>query len=149
ELLRAEVERRLTVGSTSGTDDVGAELTCELGCHRTDCAGRAVHQYALPRPKAAVLEQSLPRCEARDWQTRAHGEVDVARERREVACLDGYILREGAVAIPVGEAEHSLSYRQPRRSVAKSGDHSGQVVAGDRRRSVTVVAIGPGRGPGL
>src|SRR5262249_27485040 len=104
ELLRAKVERRLTVGSTSGTDDVGAELTCELGCHRTDCAGRAVHQYALPRLKAAVLEQSLPRCEARDWQTRAHGEVDVARERREVACLDGYILREGAVAIPVGEA---------------------------------------------
>src|SRR5215469_12221862 len=87
ELLRAEVERRLTVGSASGTDDVGAELTCELGYHRTDCAGRAVHEHALPRLKAAVLEQSLPRGEARDWQTRAHREVDIARERREVARL--------------------------------------------------------------
>ena len=106
-----------------------------------------MHEDALPRLKAAVLEQSLPRGEARDRQTRAHREVDVARERREVACLHGHILRQGAVAIPVGEAEHSLSDRQPRRAVAESGDHSGQLVAGDRRGSVTAEAIGPGRGP--
>src|SRR6266404_8282516 len=56
ELLRAEVERLLTVGSASGADDVGAGLTCELGYHRTDCAGRAVHEDALPRLKAAVHE---------------------------------------------------------------------------------------------
>jgi hypothetical protein len=37
-----------------------------------------------------VLEQSLPCGEARDWQARAHREVDVARQRREVTCLDGY-----------------------------------------------------------
>src|SRR5438045_7511282 len=37
ELLRAEVERLLTVGSASGADDVGAELTCELRDHRPDC----------------------------------------------------------------------------------------------------------------
>src|SRR5262249_47096471 len=49
ELLRAEVERLLTVGSASGADDVSAELTCELRHHRTDCAGRAVHEDALPR----------------------------------------------------------------------------------------------------
>src|SRR6516162_4209646 len=61
ELLRAEVERRLTVGSASGADDVSAGLTCELSSHRTDCAGRAVHEHAPPRLKAAVLEQSLPR----------------------------------------------------------------------------------------
>ena len=60
ELLRAEVERRLTVGGASGTDDVGAGLTCELGHHRTDCAGRAVYEDALARLKAAVLEQPLP-----------------------------------------------------------------------------------------
>ena len=65
ELLRAEVERVLTVGSASGADDVGAELTCELRHHRTDCAGRAVHEDALPRLKAAVHEQSLPRGQAR------------------------------------------------------------------------------------
>src|SRR3546814_306147 len=88
ELLRTEVERRLTVGRASGADDVGAGLTCELRHHRTDCAGRAVHKDAPPRLKAAVLEQSLPRGEARDWQARGHREVDVARQRREVACLD-------------------------------------------------------------
>src|SRR5262245_23723080 len=114
ELLRAEVEGLLTVGSASGADDVAAGLSCELRHHRPDCAGRAVREDALPRLKTTVLEQSLPRGEARDWQARAHREVDVARQRREVACLDGYILRQGAVAIPVGEAEHSLSYRQSR-----------------------------------
>src|SRR2546421_9945108 len=36
ELLRAEVERLLTVGSASGADDVGASLTCELSHHRPD-----------------------------------------------------------------------------------------------------------------
>src|SRR5262249_24867812 len=135
------------VGGASGADDVAAGLTCQLRHHRPDCASRAVREDALPGLKTAVLEQSLPRGEARDWQARAHREVDVARQRREVARLDGYILRQGAVAIPVGEAEHSLSYRQSRRAVAESGDHSGQLVAGDRRCSVTVAAIGPGRGP--
>src|SRR5262249_33554792 len=147
EFLRAEVERRLTVGSASGTDDITAGLSCELRHHRPDCAGRAVREDALPRPKTAVLEQSLPRGEARDWQARPHREVDVARQRREVACLDGYILRQGAVAMPVGEAEHAPSYRQSRRAVAESGDHSGPPGAGDGRCWVTVAAIGPGRGP--
>src|SRR5262245_4070065 len=147
ELLRAKVERLLTVGGASGADDVGARQSRELRHHRPDCASRAVREDALPRLKTAVLEQSLPRGEARDWQARAHREVDVARQRREVACLDGYILRQGAVAMPVGEAEHSLSYRQSRRAVAESGDHSSQLVAGDRRCPVTVATIGPGRGP--
>jgi hypothetical protein len=147
ELLRAEVEHRLTVGGASGADDVGADLSCELRHHRPDCAGSTVHEDALPRLKAAVLEQSLPRGQARDRQARAHREVDIARQRREVACLDGRVLRQGAVASPVREAEHSLSHRQPPRAIAKSGDHSGQLVPGDRRCSVTVEAIGPGRGP--
>jgi len=147
ELLRAEVERLLTVDSAAGADNVGAGLTCELRHHRSNCAGRAVREDALPRLETAVLEQSLPRGEARDWQARAHREVDVARQRREVACLDRHIFRQGAVAMPVGEAEDSLSYRQSRRAVAESGDDSGQLVTGDRRRSVTIVTIGPGRGP--
>src|SRR6476660_4250901 len=147
ELLRAEIECVLTVGGASGADDVSAELTCELRHHRTDCAGRAVHEDALPRLKAAVFDQSLPRGQCGYSPAGAHREVDVARQRREVACLDGYILRQGAVAMPVGEAEHSLSYRQSRRAVAESGDHSGQLVAGARWCAVTVAAIGPGRGP--
>jgi hypothetical protein len=103
--------------------------------------------YALPRLKAAVHEQSLPRGQARDRQARSHREVDVARQRREVAGLNGRVLGQGAVAIPVREAEHPLSHRQPPRAIAEGGDHSGQLVPGNRRRSVTVDAIGPGRGP--
>src|SRR5436190_6741825 len=119
ELVRAEVERLLTIGSASGADDVGAGLSFELRHHRPDGAGRAVREDALPRLKTAVLEQSLPRGEARDWEARAYREVGVARQRREIARLDGYILRQGAVAIPVREAEHSLSQRQSRRAVAE------------------------------
>jgi hypothetical protein len=147
ELLRAEVECLLTVGGAPGADDVGAGLSCELRYHRTDCAGRAVREDALARLKAAVLEQPLPRGEAGDRQARAHREVDVARQRREVACLDRHILGQGAVAMPVREAEHPLSHRQTRRAISESGDHSGQLVPRDRRCSVTVAAIGPGRGP--
>jgi hypothetical protein len=33
ELLRAEVEHRLTIGTASGADDVGAGLSCELRHH--------------------------------------------------------------------------------------------------------------------
>jgi hypothetical protein len=64
ELLCAEVESRLTAASAPGADDVRPGLTCELGRHRTDCAGRTVHDDALPRLKAAVLEQPLPRGQA-------------------------------------------------------------------------------------
>jgi hypothetical protein len=32
-------------------------------------------------------------------------------------------------------------------AIAQSADHSGQLVPGDRRCSITVEAIGPGRGP--
>src|SRR5215469_11996256 len=125
ELLRTEVERCLAAGCTPGADDVRAGLTCELGCHRTDYAGRTVHEDTLPRTKAAVLEQSLPRGQARHREGRALGKVNVARQRREVACLDGYILRQRAVANPIREAEHPLSHRQPCRSIAEGGDHSG------------------------
>ena len=61
ELVRAEVERRPTVGVTSCADDVGTELTCKLRHHRPDCTGRAVHEEAPPRLQPTVLEQSLPR----------------------------------------------------------------------------------------
>src|SRR5438067_1999647 len=64
ELLRAEVESRLTAGRAPGANDVRAGLTRELGRHRTDYAGRTVHKNALPRTKAAVLAQPLPRGDA-------------------------------------------------------------------------------------
>src|SRR5436305_10452102 len=85
ELLCAEVDSRLTGASAPSTDDVGAGLTRELSRHRTDYAGRAVHGDALSRLKAAVLEQTLPRGQARHHEGRAHREVNVARQRCEVA----------------------------------------------------------------
>src|SRR5881275_2502435 len=78
ELLRAEVESRLTAGRASRADNVRAGLTCELGRHRSDYAGCTVHEDALPRPKAAVLEQSLPRGQAGHDEGRAFREVNVA-----------------------------------------------------------------------
>src|SRR6266540_1708322 len=131
ELLCAEIESRLTAASAPGADDVRAGLTCELARHRTDYDSHTVHEYALPRVMASVLEQPLALCQFLFYGCRAHREVNVARQRCEVACLDGHILRQRAVAIPVREAEHPLSNRQPRRAIAESGDHSGQFVSGD------------------
>src|SRR5262249_46644326 len=55
--------------------------------------------------------------------------------------------RQGAAAIRVRETEHTLSYQQPGRAVAETGDHTRQLLARNRRRPVTVEAIGPGRRP--
>src|SRR5690348_9528092 len=48
ELLRAEVEHLLAIGGAPGADDVGARFTRELRDHRSDGAGRAVRDDALP-----------------------------------------------------------------------------------------------------
>ena len=110
-------------------------------------AGRPVREDGLPRLQVAELEESLPRGQARDRQARAHCEVDVARQRREVPCLDGNVLRQSTVAIPVGEAEHALPDREARRAITDGTDHACQLMSGDRRCSVAAEAIGPGGGP--
>jgi NADPH:quinone reductase-like Zn-dependent oxidoreductase len=53
----------------------------------------------LPGDVDFTVGASLPRGQARDRQARANREVDVARPRREVACLDRHILRQPADAI--------------------------------------------------
>src|SRR6187200_993414 len=83
ELLCAEVESRLTAGSAPSADDVRPGLTCELGRHRTDYAGRTVHEDTLPCPKAAVLKQPLPRGQPRHHEGHTHREVNLARKRCE------------------------------------------------------------------
>ena len=147
ELLRPVVEGLLSVGSASGADDVGAGLGCQLGHHRPHCAGGAVGEDALPALEEAVLEQSLPGGQTRDREGRGNREVEVVRQGREVACLHRHVLRQGAVAMPVGEAEHPLSYRQPGRAVAKCSDNASYLVSRDRWCPVTIGAIGPGRWP--
>ena len=61
ELMCTEVQRLLTIGGTSGADDVGAGLPRKLRHHRPDRAGSAMREDGLPRLKPAVLEESLPR----------------------------------------------------------------------------------------
>src|SRR5262249_22945246 len=61
--------------------------------------------------------------------------------------LNGRVVCEGAVSIPVREAKHPLSDRQSRRAITEGGNHSGQLVPEDRRCSVAAEAIGPGRRP--
>src|SRR5262249_59364361 len=121
ELLRTEVERLLTVGGAPGADHVGASLSCELRHHRPDCAGRAVREDALPRLKAAVLEQPLPRGQSRDRQARAPPEDDVARQRRGGAWPDRPIPRQRAVAGAVPEGAEPPSHRPTRRALAERG----------------------------
>ncbi|CDX21383.1 conserved hypothetical protein [Mesorhizobium sp. ORS 3324] len=50
---------------------------------------------------AAMLERALPCGQARDRQTRAYSEVDVAGQWREIACFHGDVLSKCAVAVPV------------------------------------------------
>ena len=44
-----------------------------------------------------------------------------------VARLDRHVFGQGAVAVPVREAEDPLSHRQSGRAIAKCGDHTGQL----------------------
>jgi hypothetical protein len=74
-------------------------------------------------------------------------EVDIAWRRRDVTRLDDHVLGQGAVTSPVREAEHPPSHRQPPRAMAERGDHTGHLVARDRRCAVAAQAIGPGPGP--
>jgi hypothetical protein len=77
-----------------------------------------MRKHALASLKTAVLEKPLPRRQARDRQACAHLEIDVARQWREIARLDGNIFSERAIAVPIGKAEYTLSHRQSRRAVA-------------------------------
>jgi hypothetical protein len=61
ELLRTEIESRLTTASAPCTNYVSSGITCELGRHRTNYTGCTVHEDALSRTKAPVFEQALPR----------------------------------------------------------------------------------------
>src|SRR3954466_13072892 len=93
-LVRSRPSRTRWTISLMGTIGLDDEVHCQavngprLGrpYHRPDCAGGAVREDALPHPQATVVEQSLPRRQARDRQARAHREIDIARQRRKVAC---------------------------------------------------------------
>ena len=65
----------------------------------------------------------------------------------EVACLDGGVLGQRAVAGPVGEAEDPLADGQAGGAVAQFDDDSGQFVPGNGRRAVTAGPVGPCGGP--
>ncbi len=62
----------------------------------------------------------LPSGQAGDRQAGTRCELHVTRERREVARLYCHIFRQGAVAIPVRQAEYTLSQRQAGGTIAES-----------------------------
>ena len=65
--------------------------------------------------------------------------VDVGGEGGEVASLHGGVLGQGAVAGPVGEAEHPLTVGKAGGAVAQLDD-SGQLVPGHAGRAVAAGA---------
>ena len=60
ELLRAEVERLLTVGGSPGADDVRARQSSQLRRHRPDCAGRAGTGLAFDALSDAEFAAMMP-----------------------------------------------------------------------------------------
>jgi len=89
----------LTIGGASSADDVGPPpIVRSWRHHRPHCAGpRRVPMDALPCPKAAVLEQSLPRSQApRSGRARAHrGSRRPPAEARGLRAFDGRVLGQG------------------------------------------------------
>src|SRR6201987_4372795 len=97
-------------------------------------ASRASCVTIDPTAPAAPCARTL--CPARRrpcWKSPCHavrpeiGRLAAPPQGREVACLDGRVLGQGAVAIPVGKAEYALSRREPRRAIAEGGNHPGQL----------------------
>lgn len=74
--------------------------------------------------------------------------LDAHWQRREVARLDRHILRQGAVARPIGQPEHSLADGQAGSPVAQLGDNTRHLVPGHARCPVPAATISPRPRPG-
>ena len=73
--------------------------------------------------------------------------VDVDRQRCEITGFYRGVLRQRAVAGPVGQPEHPLTDAQSGCAVPQLNHDPGQIVAGHARCAVTTRAIGPGVWP--
>ncbi len=69
--------------------------------------------------------------------------VERIRQRREVARLDRHELGQRPVAVPVGQSAHPVAHGEPRVLVVDLGDHPGDLVAGDGRRTVLTRPVDP------
>ena len=74
--------------------------------------------------------------------------VDAGWQRREVARLNRHVLRERAVAGPVGQPEHSLADGQACGPVAERRNDTRHLVPGHTRYPVPTGTISPSPGPG-
>jgi hypothetical protein len=106
-----------------------------------------MHQHRLPGPQAGMVEQRLPGRQPGHRQRGTIGVVDGGGQRCQVACLDCHVLGQGAVAGPVGEAEHPLTHGQPGGPHAELGHLAGDLVAGDHRAAVPPGPVFPGTWP--
>ena len=94
-----------------------------------------------------MVEQALPGGQSRDRQRRCDSMVDVHRQRCEITGFHSGVLRERAVASPVGEPEHPLTDAQKCGAVTQLNHDARQLVAGHARCPVTTRAVDPGVRP--
>ncbi len=66
---------------------------------------------------------------------------------RQVPRLDGDVLGQGAVPIPVGDTEHAVSQPEASRTVPESDHHTGDLMSRHHRASVAAGPVHPRRGP--
>ena len=148
KLLDAETDSSVSVGGPAGSDHQRAGLTGKLHSDRADASRGAVDQCGLSGEEVGVVEQGLPCRQSGDHCTGGDGMVDAHWQRREVARLDRHVLRQRAVARPVGQPEHSLPDGQAGGPVAQFGDDTRHLMPGHTRRPVPAATISPRPRPG-
>ena len=102
-----------------------------------------MNQDGLPSHEMSVVEQSLPCGQPGNRQCSSHRVVDAGRQRCKVTGLYRDVLRERAIAGPIGDPEDSLADRQPCGAITHLGNDSGQFVPGNGRAPVAPGAVGP------
>src|SRR5947208_665416 len=80
-------------------DDLSPLAAHELDGEMPDAASRAEHAHALVVAEATVVEEALPRAEAREGKCSALDVRQRARLRREHGCRDDGVI--GGSAVPV------------------------------------------------
>ena len=146
EPVGAQVFDPLTGLAATGADHPGASPAGELHRGRSDRTGRAVDDHRLPRRQLGAIEQGLPGGEAGPGQRRGVDVVDLARFRSQVASLDSHVIGGRPVTELIGRAKHLVTDGDAGRPETESGDHPGDLVAGDDRLAEMTGPAGP-KGP--
>jgi hypothetical protein len=96
-----------------GPDHLGAGPAGQLDRHRADRAARAVDDHRLPLGQLPVVEQALPRRQARPRYRRGVHVVHGPRLPGHVTGFDGDVLSGRPVTELVGQPEHLIADAEP------------------------------------